>query len=97
MFEEFFSRRSLEMYRFLTDLYSVHRTVYTLHMYLFTHVFTHVFTKLLTFSGSLFKQQVTKSLKGFVYSPSNSGGLFLGIRNNTLIGCKPGILVDVSC
>ena len=48
----------------------------------------------LTFSGSLLRQEATKSLKVLVKSPSSSGGLFLGIRKSTLIGCRPENIRD---
>lgn len=43
---------------------------------------------MLTFSGSLFKHASTNSLNCFVQFPVSCGGLFFGIKNNTLIGCN---------
>ena len=45
----------------------------------------------LTCSGSLFRQLETNSLKAREKFPSSSGGLFLGMRNRTLIGCKSAL------
>lgn len=44
--------------------------------------------KLHTFSGSLLRQSSTKSLNCLPQSPVNCGGLFLGIRKSTRIGCR---------
>ena len=44
--------------------------------------------KKLTFSGSLFKHASTKSLKCLLKLPVNWGGLLLGIKNRTFIGCN---------
>jgi len=39
--------------------------------------------------GSLCKHDDTKSLKNLLkFEPVNSGGLFLGMRKSTLIGCN---------
>lgn len=42
----------------------------------------------LTFSGSLLRQASTNSLNCLLKFPVNCGGLFLGIKNKTLIGCR---------
>ena len=48
---------------------------------------THTHT-LLTLTGSLLRQRVTNSLKSLENGPWSSGGLLLGIRNRTLMGCR---------
>lgn len=45
-------------------------------------------TKIRTFSGSLLRHASTNSLKGFEQLPVSWGGLFLGIRKRTLMGCN---------
>ncbi len=45
----------------------------------------------LTCSGSLFRQVDTNSWRGREKSSSNWGGLFLGIRNNTRMGCRSAL------
>ena len=45
----------------------------------------------LTCSGSLLRQLETNSLKAREKFPSSSGGLFFGMRNRTLIGCKSAL------
>ena len=42
----------------------------------------------LTNRGSLLRQASTNSLKGLLWWPSRVGGLFLGIRNRTRMGCR---------
>lgn len=42
----------------------------------------------LTNRGSLLRQASTNSLKGLLWWPSSVGGLFLGMRNRTRMGCR---------
>ena len=44
--------------------------------------------QVLTNRGSLLRQASTNSLKGLLWWPSSVGGLFLGIRNRTRMGCR---------
>lgn len=43
---------------------------------------------ILTSLGSLFRHMATNSLKALLKFPVNSGGLFLGIKNKTLMGWR---------
>lgn len=45
------------------------------------------YQEILTKEGSLLRQASTNSLNGLLKSPVKVGGLFLGMRNRTLIGC----------